>query len=138
MTRTFTIVRCDNCGQILEEPPGLNTEDKKPCPICGSTSRRYGIDVNEEVVPREKLRLKAKHTKKKKEKERPYCEIVTGDDLQRSTGIWMRIERIIDRIRDKYREIVTEPKTGKIVHHCEEPLSDHQQHGSAKPNEKRK
>jgi hypothetical protein len=37
-----------------------------------------------------------------------------------------------NRANDRYREVVTDPTTKEIIHHCEEPLSQHQNHGSAK------
>ena len=44
----------------------------------------------------------------------------------------MRLERVIDREKDSYKEIVTDPITGEVTHHCGEPLSKHQGYGSAK------
>ena len=37
-----------------------------------------------------------------------------------------------DKKSDEYLEIVTNPKNGEILHRCEEPLSHHQGHWSAK------
>lgn len=61
-----------------------------------------------------------------------YIEGKSGDDLQRENGKWMKKERIIDRENDHYREVVTDPETGKVIQHCDEPLSQHRGHGSAK------
>jgi hypothetical protein len=44
----------------------------------------------------------------------------------------MRLERVIDRAKNWYREIVTDPVTGKIIHACEEPLDAHRGHGTDK------
>jgi hypothetical protein len=63
---------------------------------------------------------------------KPYIEGKAGDDLHRKTGRWMQLHRIIDRARNWYAEVVTDPETGKIVHRCEEPLTEHRGHGSAK------
>ena len=63
---------------------------------------------------------------------KPVYEFLDGHDLQKSTGKWMTKERIIDRQNDKYQEKVTDPETGAVIHHCEEPLSKHWGHGSAK------
>lgn len=41
-------------------------------------------------------------------------------------------QRIIDRDNDHYFEQVTDYETGEVIHHCEEPLSQHQGHGDAK------
>jgi hypothetical protein len=40
---------------------------------------------------------------------------------------------VIDRDNNRYFEMVTDYESGEIIHHCEEPLSEHQGHGSAKP-----
>jgi hypothetical protein len=44
----------------------------------------------------------------------------------------MLLERVIDRAKNWYKKLITDPETGKVVHHCEEPLTDHRGHGSAK------
>jgi hypothetical protein len=33
-------------------------------------------------------------------------------------------------------EHIVNPNTGEVIHHCEEPLSQHQGHGSAKRRQK--
>lgn len=40
--------------------------------------------------------------------------------------------RHIDRSKDQYFELVVDPETGEIIHHCEEKLSAHRGRGSAK------
>ena len=44
----------------------------------------------------------------------------------------VRHERLIDRKNDRYFELVEDPDTDEVVHRCEEKLSDHRGHGSAK------
>jgi hypothetical protein len=48
----------------------------------------------------------------------------------------MQLTRIIDREKDLYKEVVKDPDTGEIVHECEEPLSQHIGHGTAKCKKK--
>jgi len=67
---------------------------------------------------------------------RPFVEGKVGDDVHRKTGRWMRLERIIDRARDWYREHISDRTTAEVVRHVEEPLSHHQDHGSAKRPDK--
>ena len=59
-------------------------------------------------------------------------EFFVGDDLRKSDRTWMHKSRTIDKDKDQYSEIVTEPETGEVIHRCEEPLSKHRGHGSAK------
>jgi hypothetical protein len=40
--------------------------------------------------------------------------------------------RVIDRENNLYKEVVTNAETGEVIHACEEPLSKHIGHGSAK------
>jgi len=56
----------------------------------------------------------------------------TGNSWSYRLARWLRLDRVIDRERDHYEETITDPITGKIVHHSNEPLSKHQGHGSAK------
>jgi hypothetical protein len=65
-------------------------------------------------------------------KQNPRVEVFAGSDLRKSDGRWMNKERVIDKDRDYYKETVSDPETGKVVHHSEEPLSSHFGHGSAK------
>jgi hypothetical protein len=44
----------------------------------------------------------------------------------------MKIQRVIDRAKNWYREIVQDPETGQVVHQSDEPLTEHRGHGSAK------
>ena len=55
-----------------------------------------------------------------------------GDSLHRNSGKWMKLRRVIDRDNDWYEETVINPETGNVIHDCNEPLSAHRGHGSAK------
>jgi hypothetical protein len=58
--------------------------------------------------------------------------------LQRNrSGSVGQHERVMDRNTDWYSETVTMRDTGEVIHRCEEPLSKHQGHGSAKPKAER-
>lgn len=56
---------------------------------------------------------------------KPFLELETGDDFYRKTGEWNRREKIEDRENDRYLEHIVNAKTGRIVHRCEKPLSEH-------------
>jgi hypothetical protein len=47
-------------------------------------------------------------------------------------GAIAHLERVLDRADDRYRETVTMIHTGEVVHCCDEPLSQHRGHGSAR------
>jgi hypothetical protein len=67
-----------------------------------------------------------------KENGKWVSEIHSGDELCVAQDKWMNKNRVIDKKNDQYRETVRDPQTGEIVHHCDEPLSLHRGHGSAK------
>jgi hypothetical protein len=64
---------------------------------------------------------------------RPLAEIVVGVDWSRSRQKWVHVERFISRFLDSYSETVVDPESGEVIHHCHERLSEHTNHGSAKP-----
>ena len=77
------------------------------------------------------LRAKIKDTTMPSMKN-PRVDLFAGDDLRKSDNKWITKERVIDKNKDLYREVVKDPTTGEIVHHCEEHLSQHFGHGAAK------
>ena len=127
-------VYCGNCGLKLEEDASAPIESHLPCPSCGSMTRAVYMTVSDVVTCKEKRKTKARRLGKGK----PSIEQVQGDDLHRDTGTWRTLSRVIDRENDEYHEIVKNPETGKILHECHEPLSQHCDHGAAKKGRKAK
>ena len=128
----MTVVKCNDCGTILDEPSDTPAGERTPCPSCGSKARLFEVKLENSISIHDKLGVKARPGSGGK----PFYESVTGD-VQNNTGLWMRLERIIDRVKDYYKEKVIDPRTGQIVHECEEPLSQHTDHGSAKQGKER-
>lgn len=119
---------CGECGAELQESPSLSTKERRPCPNCGSMTRAIQVSISENIAIREKLGVKGKH----KDAKKPFIVTVSGDDLHRKTGNWMKLDRVIDRENNLYKEEVKDPETGHIVHRCEEPLTEHRGHGTEK------
>ncbi len=128
MSDTPPTVNCGNCGKELAEDPHAPVETRKPCPDCGSMSRLLGKSLSGTVTARSKMSMRARHATGG----RPFLEQTVGDDLHRKSGKWMKLQRLIDRARNWYREVVTDPETGQTIHECQEPLSEHRGHGAAK------
>ena len=122
-------VSCRACGALIDE--SLDTAGAQaPCRECGSTARAFAESLTEGVMAGDHLK---RHIKRRRGgKSKPYKEEIDSDDLQRSTGRWLSLTRTIDRANDQYSEKVVDPRTGEVVHECEEPLSAHRGHGSAK------
>lgn len=108
---------------------GDTTESRVPCPECGGAKRIIHVSIEERVVARDGLEVKAKRAGERK----PYVEDRGIPSHSRSLDKVVHHQRLIDREKDIYRETVTDYETGEIIHHCEEHLSQHQGHGSAKP-----
>ena len=122
-------VKCGNCGRPLDED--RNEPNRQPCEECGSITRTVKRAASDEAEFKERLGLKVKDpllTGRNKFRVEQVC----GDELRRASGTWVKKVRVIDRENDKYLEVVTDPVTGEIVHRCDEPLSEHFGHGSAK------
>ena len=125
------LVKCSNCGRMLDAQADRKTG--VPCPNCGCCQRTIEADVVNELGIRYQMKAKVRDpnlTGKKKHR----LEITAGDDLHRKSGRWHNLDRRIDRKSDRYTETVTDPETGQVIHHCDEPLSKHRGHGSDKQN----
>ena len=77
------------------------------------------------------LGLKARHGNTKK----PFLKEKGGPSFYHKAQKWVYRTMRIDRIypdNKRYFETVVDPDTNEVIHKCEEPLSEHQGHGSAK------
>jgi len=83
----------------------------------------------------ESIGFKAKD-KTKNSRKNPVLDVFQGDEIYKRTGEWVNKEREIDKTNNRYYEIV-KTLDGKILHHCDEKLTDHQGHGSAKIKSKK-
>jgi len=118
--------RCGKCNALLDEPGSTLPDARTPCPHCGSMTRALDRGLKREGEVHTRLSFKAKNGTG-----RPFLEGISGASLSRRLKRWMRLERVIDRRRDLYSEVVTDPETGEEIHRCEEPLSQHRGHGNA-------
>jgi hypothetical protein len=80
-----------------------------------------------ELSIRSELGIKVKRPTRKK----PFIEQTVGDNFHKASGTWRKRERVINRDNDSYCEVISDA-AGREVHRCEEPLSAHRGHGSAK------
>lgn len=127
MTAPLDSVECANCGAQIDI--GGDTPDHcVPCGKCGGNKRVHSLSIIETVVVRDGLEIKATRQSEKK----PYVENKTMPSYSHSLGKHVLHKRLIDRDNDHYRETVKDYESGEIIHHCEEPLSLHINHGSAK------
>ncbi len=133
MTEMCQIIECADCGALIDD--GSDAPDMRmPCSVCGSTKRIHNVSIMESLVVRDGIGLKAKRLGQKK----PYVEDLSMPDYSRSRVKHVHRQRVIDRDNDRYFEKITDYDTGEIIHHCEEPLSQHINHGSAKSKKGKK
>ena len=66
-------------------------------------------------------------------KKNPRLEFKVGASYSHAKKKWMHREMYVDKRQDQYRELVSDPDTGEVIHQCEEPLSKPRGHGDAKP-----
>ena len=85
----------------------------------------------------DQLSLRTEPKIKKRKRIRYPLEIKAGESFRRQTGEWVYREMRVDHKSDRYREIVIDPKTRKVIHRREEPLPKHTGHGSARKKSKR-
>ena len=75
---------------------------------------------------------------KSKGRGKSHVEGKTGEEFFRKAKKWVQKIRLIDREKNYYKELVTDPETGQIIHECEEPLTAHKGHGSVMKENKAK
>jgi hypothetical protein len=126
------LLRCASCEAILP-PEWLEEPDtaRSPCPTlgCGSTERLRAKDLLATSKSRATLAAKLKRGGKGK----PAVELKQGDDFHHQTATWRHRAQRLDRESDRWDKVVTDPETGQILYENHEPLSDHQDRGTARP-----
>lgn len=111
---------CADCGAMIDP-----ATESSSCPVCGSENRR--VDARDETTLKS---YEDTRVKKKRPGTKPYEKVWTGYS-QSETGEWNWRRRIVDRDHDRYFEHIEDVK-GNVIHHVEEPLSEHRGHGDAK------
>ena len=124
------ITHCGGCNLLLDE--AIDLAVPPPCHHCGSDSRLIDATVSDDLALKEMMEMEARDPSLRS-KDKLRVKLMSGDELRHSTGEWVKKERLIDRNSDRYFERVTNPTTGEVIHHSDEPLSEHRGHGSAKP-----
>lgn len=121
-------VHCGACKTEFQDRANVATDTRRSCPSCGSTARLFLNTVAVDVTPQVTLNYKGRRGGKSK----PFVVGKIGADLFVKLQKWVHLERVIDRANDRYKEVVIVPTDNELIHRCEESLSQHQSHGSAK------
>mgnify|MGYP006993372729 FL=1 len=124
MTEVSWKITCDNCGQELQETEEI-------CPNCHSNKKTALLQVREGLHLATSERIKVKKDQYPSNKKLRY-DLMQGNVSSKKTDNGRaKIKRIIDKDNDYYYEHV-EDCNGTVIHHCEEALSKHFGHGTAK------
>ena len=77
------------------------------------------------------LLIRLKGVSKEKAQKRAKMEFKVGWEFFREKSEWRFVERLINRIKNLYEEVVKD-KGDAIIKRCYEPLTNHKGHGYAK------
>jgi len=122
-----TDTECRNCKfefNFDDTPDGS-------CPKCKSNKINRRLFVSDEIQTHETLKM-GKHDKKFAKNKNPRQYIMTGEDFSVKKNKWVKKNVLIDKDNNLYKESIVDSETGEIIHYCEEPLTQHIGHGSAK------
>jgi hypothetical protein len=102
-----------------------------PCPVCGSIAHRinFNVEVVEKCAVEDFIGMDGRRAKGNRWFIRSFTRLVA--QISRG-GALAYLTRTFNREDDRYVETVTMRETGEVIHHCDEPLSEHQGHGTAR------
>ena len=123
-------IEINECSGCHEPTQDLIGGERVACSNCGCFGRILKEDLHEHVGAHEGFNLKLKRPGVSGG---PICTEVSKVEVFRDTGELRRVQMVTDRENNLYFKKVTAVGTGEVRWHCEEPLSDHQNRGSAKP-----
>ena len=122
-------IKCRECGSFVGEYENSEVPESIVCPECGSLKMEVELILCDRISLNESIHGK---TNKMPGKKKPAYEFQAGDEYSVSKIKFVSKQRVIDRAHDRYYEDVRDKETGEEIHHCEEKLSEHFGHGSAK------
>lgn len=120
---------CAKCKAAL--PDDLPGQERAPCPKCGSTVRSYLETLTDGLVFHDGHRAKARNPALPSKKKLRF-DTYSGVEPSHKYGKLVRVERTFDKDNDRYIERVIDLQTNEVLHECDEPLSEHINHGTAK------
>lgn len=121
----FLFGKCDSCAAIICDEIDVEDPEHVTCKGCGAK-------LKPSTVPGTKLTGKISRSGTSKKKGLLAEIRIAFQPLRNRNGVLVRYERLIDHHEDRYVERVTLYDSGEVIHLCDEPLTKHQGHGSAK------
>ena len=93
--------------------------------------KKARLTVRDRIILREKVEV-CLFKGKPKTKRNASIHSISEDSFSHRLGRWVKRSMTINRRDDRYTERVEDPATGETIHECDELLSEHQGHGSAR------
>ena len=121
-------VRCSDCGHEREDV--ADRASAPPCPKCKGTRCTFEVSLVERVEARDSLGYKLKRPGSNVRKS-IISEGTSRFEASQKARL-VKVERHLDRLNDRYMERVTDVDFGVVLNECQELLSAHVGHGSAK------
>ena len=98
------------------------------CPNCMATN--HSVSLVDTIKVDASISYKGRSNEKVNKK--PLFEFKGGNEINRKLNLKVDRSYQIDRVRNRYTEIVKDSITGEVIHFVDEPLSEHKNHGDAK------
>lgn len=118
--------RCEECGAVAK-PRQIDDS----CPACGAKmTTDQLLDVTVELNTPFPLIMDVANAPGPRDK--APIRIVIKNELHWDTGRWQQAHRTFDKGNNRYVEKITDWDTGEVVRETDEPLDEHQGHGSAR------
>jgi len=124
---------CKSCGRPIDEAEERQSP-RKLCPICGCTKQASNLDFGDEMAAGDLLATKD-YASGKSRKKGLRKESKDGASFSHDRQRFVQINQLVDHENKRYVKIVTDPKTGEVIRHVDEPLPDHTGRGSAKDSD---
>jgi hypothetical protein len=116
---------CANCRYAFAEgqsaTPMPDVRQRLSRHVYSSARASIGATTTSSAVRREKHRRRG---------QKPALEIVHGVELHRDSGELREVDRVVDRVNNRYSERVT-ASDGTVLVDQSHPLTEHQGHGAA-------
>jgi len=124
---------CQDCNAAIDVTSDA-TGVPRPCPRCGSLRQVSEESLVSSFAAGAQMRTKGYAGGLSKTKGLLF-ESTVGDSLSVSLGRFVKIVQHVDHETKRYIKKVVDPVTGDVLRDVDEPLSEHQGRGSAKPRD---
>jgi hypothetical protein len=125
---------CADCGLEIFETPTLG--NRTPCSRCGATARTGTAITTVKVGVAAGTKVKAYNSEKRPRKsgnaKKPYYEELNIPDRNRDLDVPTWRYRVIDYLKNIYRERIHRTDTGEVLRDVSEPLKSHRDRGTAR------